>query len=51
MAEWIESGKHNLRPDDALTAIEQKGFGRERGCSPSRDHNRISEYNADFRLW
>ena len=35
MTEWIEMGQHNPRPDDNLTAIEQEGFGRERGRSPS----------------
>ncbi len=27
MIKWIEMGPHNPRPDDALTAIEQEGFG------------------------
>ena len=27
MTKWIEMGRHNPRPDDTLTAIEQEGFG------------------------
>ncbi len=27
MIKWIEMGQHTPRPDDALTAIEQEGFG------------------------
>ncbi len=27
MTKWMEMGRHNPRPDDHLTAIEQEGFG------------------------